>query len=116
MKRIAVIIVCALFLVSVAGSSLAVEKKDKDKKVVVKPKPSVTKKTSKAAKNDSAKAVKVKPQKKYDKFVDANKNGIDDRKEKLVPKAMVSKKAVTKKTVTKKAVTKKTPKKTSDKK
>ena len=81
MKRLIVYIICSAFLVSFAGNAAAVQKKDKKdvKKQVVQKKP--------------AKKPPVIPKsratlkgKKYDSFVDRNKNGIDDRREQLKKK------------------------------
>jgi len=83
MKRYLAYIICALFLFSLNGSLLAVEKKDKkkiEKKEQVQEK-DLTKKDPKAT-DTKQKAT----EKKYDTFVDKNNNGIDDRKENLKKK------------------------------
>lgn len=78
MKRFITYLVCSLFLVSLSGNVTAVEKKDKKpvKKQVVLKKKTPTKKGKKF----------VQRAKKYDSFIDKNKNGIDDRKENLKQK------------------------------
>ena len=85
-------------LVAFSGDVLAVSKKTKKDttktKVVKQEKPKV----KKPAPSKTAK--KVTNEKKYDNFIDKNNNGIDDRKEKLVPKA--AKQDKTKKTENKK--------------
>lgn len=89
MKRFLYILLSAVILFSFCGDAFAVNKKSKKdtskQTVVQKQKPPVKKPPAKSGK-------KVKPStkgkgKKYDNFVDKNNNGIDDRKEKLVPKA-----------------------------
>jgi hypothetical protein len=81
MKRLLYIFLSLAMLFSFCGDAFAVNKKtkkDTTKAKVVTPKKPVVKKP----------AVKVKGKdKKYDNFIDKNKNGIDDRKEKLVPKS-----------------------------
>ena len=87
MKRILYTILSLVILFSFCGNSLAVDKKtkkDTSKSKVVKQKKPAAKKPVVKTKKD------VKPPtkgKKYDNFIDKNKNGIDDRKEKLVPKS-----------------------------
>lgn len=120
LRRMLLALLCGALIISFVGSTLAVEKKGKDKASVVKKatkaKQGTSKKAVTAKKNDSAAAAvnakKAAP--KYDKFVDLNKNGIDDRKEKLVskskskPKAQAdSTKKQVKKTSSKKKETKK---------
>jgi hypothetical protein len=93
----------------VAGNSYAVEKKDKDKKVEVKKttKTKPGKAVQKPALTKPGDTSRILPKvsaagRKYDRFVDKNKNGIDDRKEKLVPKTKpATKTAVKKPTATK---------------
>lgn len=89
MKRLLYALLSLVILFSFCGDSFAVNKKSKKdaskQKVVKQQKPVVKKPLVKPAKN-------VKPPtkgkgKKYDSFIDKNNNGIDDRKEKLVPKA-----------------------------
>ncbi len=85
MKRLAVYIVCGMFVLSLSGPVSAVDKK---KKQSVKQQ-EVQKKTPDSAKPGStlkpARGTPV-PKKKYDDFIDTNKNGIDDRQEKLKQK------------------------------
>ncbi len=113
MLRIMISLLCLFCFSALGGDVQAVEKKDKDKKAVVEkakvPKPAATKQkpaqvkprdTLGVAANDSSQV------REFDRFVDKNKNGIDDRKEKLVPKS----KATEKKTE-KQAAAKKTAKK-----
>lgn len=89
MKRLLYALLSLVILFSFCGDAFAVNKKSKKdatkQKVVKQQKPAVKKPPAKTSKN-------VKPStkgkgKKYDSFVDKNNNGIDDRKEKLVPKA-----------------------------
>ncbi len=85
MKRFIVLLVSIAVLVAFSGDVLAVNKKTKKDttktKVIKQEKP-------KAKKPAAAKtAKKITKEKKYDNFIDKNNNGIDDRKEKLVPKA-----------------------------
>ena len=88
-------------LVAFCGDVIAVSKKTKKDttktKVIKQEKP-------KAKKPAAPKTVtKVTKEKKYDNFIDKNNNGIDDRKEKLVPKgAEQDKTKKTKKTEKKK--------------
>ena len=98
MKRLLYTLLSLVILFSFCGESFAVDKKTK--KDVTKQK--VVKKQIPAAKKPPAKTGKVvKPpkgkSKKYDNFIDKNNNGIDDRKEKLVPKAGKQKKKEPKK-------------------
>lgn len=117
MRRLAVIFVSGLFMLSLAGTTPAVEKKGKDKNkktaVKVKADTSAAKKGSPKTKATGSKMSKPKSPRKYDSFVDANKNGIDDRKEKLIPKSKAPKKAATSKSS--KKTDKKTDKKTEKK-
>jgi len=91
MKRLMAYLLCGLFLISVTGNVVAVEKKEKKpvKTQVVQKKKVPTKKSTKI----------VPKRKKYDSFIDKNKNGIDDRQERLKKKteAKVSKKEEKKK-------------------
>lgn len=91
MKRLITYLVCSVFLISVSGNVAAVEKKEKKpvKTQVVQKKKVLTKKGTKF----------VPKRKKYDSFIDKNKNGIDDRQERLKKKteAKVSKKEEKKK-------------------
>ena len=104
MKRILTYIVVVCFaMATVGGNALAVEKKTNKKKVTVQKKAQV-KKTSVKATAKSTKGAK----KKYDTFIDKNKNGIDDRRENLKStKTTKGKKKVAKakKTTTKKTTT-----------
>ncbi len=97
MKRLIIYLVCSAFLISLGGNVMAVEKKDKKpvkKEVVLK-----NKKSTKKIPLSTTKSKKQVPKKKYDSFIDKNKNGIDDRKENLKqkPAAKVSKKEEEKK-------------------
>ena len=91
MKRLMTYLLCSFFLISVTGNVAAVEKKEKKpaKTQVVQKKKVPTKKSTKF----------VPRRKKYDNFIDKNKNGIDDRRERLKKKAKakVSKKVEKKK-------------------
>jgi len=93
MKRLIIYLVCSAFLISLGGNVMAVEKKDKKpikKEVVLKK----NKKSTKKIPLSTTKSKKRVLKKKYDTFIDKNKNGIDDRKENLKqkPAAKVSKK------------------------
>lgn len=85
MRKLLTYIFCGLFLFSISGNALAVEKKNKDKKTTTQKKE--TQKETEVKKTDSKKTSTVTgkndSQKKYDIFVDENKNGIDDRRENL---------------------------------
>ena len=101
MRRMFRILLCGVFLFSATGNVYGVEKKSKEKKKTVKVekkkvalKKPVAKKSTKAGKS---KASQKKLSKKYNKFIDKNKNGIDDRKENLKAKKTVSKKKPKKK-------------------
>ncbi|MCK4607231.1 MAG: hypothetical protein KAU35_08055 [candidate division Zixibacteria bacterium] len=85
MRNALVAIIVISLLLSLGGNVLAVEKKGKKSpaKVTVTTEKQVPARKAPAEQN---KTVKV-DQKKYDDFIDKNNNGIDDRKEKLVPKA-----------------------------
>jgi len=100
MKRLITYLVCSVFLISVSGNVAAVEKKEKKptKTQVVKKEKALTKKgTTIVPKGE--KGIVVTKKKKYDSFIDKNKNGIDDRQERLKKKteAKVSKKEEKKK-------------------
>ena len=97
MKRLITYLVCCLFLFSLSGNLSAVEKKEKKsvkKQLVQKKKPSPKKNTLKFRKSH-----KLLKGKKYDTFIDRNKNGIDDRREslKVKPPAKTKKKTEKKK-------------------
>jgi hypothetical protein len=79
MKRFITYIVCSAFLISLSGNVAAVEKKEKKqvKKQVVQKKKAPAKKSTR---------IVPRGKRKYDTFVDRNKNGIDDRKENLKQK------------------------------
>ena len=100
MKRIFTYLLTVFLLFAFTGNLAAVEKKEKKtvKKTVVKKTDKKNKSTKSSKSTKSKKATGSK--KKYDTFVDKNKNGIDDRKEKL-------KKKTTPKKATKKKATKK---------
>ncbi len=93
MKKYLAFIVCAIFLISSSGPLWAVEKKDKKKteeKEQLKDKePAKKKVTEKEVQKKDA-------PKKYDTFIDANNNGIDDRKENLKKKTTEKKAEVEK--------------------
>ncbi|MBD3257455.1 hypothetical protein GF377_03400 [candidate division GN15 bacterium] len=82
MKRLLTILLtvvtCTAFVLGSAGNVVAVEKKDK-------PKSESSEKDKKPADSKSKKD-KKKPEKKYDDFIDKNKNGVDDRRENLKKK------------------------------
>ena len=67
----------AAFILTAAQPTMAVDKKKKTlpKKTIVK-----------STKSKNATKTKTSAQKKYDSFVDKNKNGIDDRRENLKSK------------------------------
>ena len=101
MKRFIVLLISMAVLVTFSGDVMAVSKKTKKDttktKVIKQEKPKVKKPAA------SKTAKKVTNEKKYDNFIDKNNNGIDDRKEKLVPKATTQDKTKkTKKTKKKK--------------
>ncbi len=115
-KQLPVFVLAAIFMAASALPSFAVEKKDKkqssDKKQTtqveqkkVAPKKSAVKSSSghKKSLNNRAAVHKqaIKP-KRFDKFIDKNKNGIDDRKENLREKKPVVKKDTSKKPTEKK--------------
>ncbi|MFH1373190.1 MAG: hypothetical protein ABII79_05280 [bacterium] len=87
MKKLLVYLVCGVFLVSVGPTGMAVEKKDKKtvKKQVVTKKEPVTVKSVKVPPKGEKKSATLKG-KKFDSFIDKNKNGIDDRRESLKAK------------------------------
>lgn len=110
MLRIIVSLMCVVFMLSLSGETLAVEKKDKDKKAVIKKakvtKPVVVKQKPALIKSRDTSGVFASDSsgtRKYDRFIDKNKNGIDDRKEKLVSKSKATDKKVPKKTTSKKS-------------
>lgn len=87
MKRLLYTLLSLAMLFSFCGEAFAVDKKTKKdtskSKVIKQQKPAAKKPPATKPKN-------VQPPakgKKYDNFIDKNGNGIDDRKEKLVPKA-----------------------------
>ncbi len=80
--RIVAAIVTGIFLLGAVGPDVnAVEKKEKKARAKVE-----EKKPEKKAGAEKSKEADKKSLKKYDDFIDRNGNGIDDRKEKLVPK------------------------------
>ena len=97
MKKILTYFVCSIFLISLGGNLSAVEKKDKKspKKQVVQKKKVTPKKGSLQFKSTR----KSTSRKRYDTFIDKNKNGIDDRREnlKVKPPAKTKKKEEEKK-------------------
>ncbi|MBU8934460.1 MAG: hypothetical protein KOO62_10690 [candidate division Zixibacteria bacterium] len=103
MKRILTYILVVCFAaVSVGGNSWAVKKKTNKKKVTVVKKAPVKKPIVKSVKGTKG------AKKKYDTFIDKNKNGIDDRRENLKSTKGKKKAAKAKKTTkTKKSDSKK---------
>jgi len=72
-------LVIALVVLSLGGSVVAVEKKPKSTPPTQQPKtPAPKPKDSQKVKPQA----QPTPEKKFDDFVDKNKNGVDDRKEK----------------------------------
>lgn len=86
MKRAILFLILGLFLVSAGGNAWSVEKKSKDKKPASKTEEKKKPEKKPEAKKPQAPPKKKKPKKKYDDFVDKNKNGIDDRRENLKKK------------------------------
>ena len=78
MKRIVILVAAFAVVMSMSVTAWAVEKKEK--------KAEDKKQQTEAAKNKSKTAPVADLKKKYDNFVDNNKNGIDDRSENLKPK------------------------------
>ena len=91
MKRVFTLLICTLFLLSCGGSSWAVEKKSKDEKPASKTEQKKPE-AKPADKKPAPPQAKQEPKKKYDDFVDKNKNGIDDRRENLKKKPSDTKK------------------------
>lgn len=96
MKRILTYILCVSFLAFSVGNVAAVEKKEKKNTKKIEQKKTVQKKTSNkktvSKKSASKKSSKKVTSKKYDKMIDKNNNGIDDRIEKIAKKKNASKK------------------------
>ena len=97
MKKFVVYIVCACFLLAAAPSGFSVEKKGKEKAGTQQ----VQKKSVQPAAKKAHPKYKQVPtprtgSKKYDTFVDQNRNGVDDRKEHLKKKAAPKPKAANK--------------------
>lgn len=89
MKRVFVYLLTGLFLFVFSGNVTAVTKNDTKPPVksVVKKKTKPKKKSKPEPKQSPKSSKKIVPaKKKYDDFIDKNRNGIDDRKEKLRPK------------------------------
>lgn len=81
MRRVLVIIFTLAGFLFAGQTSFAVEKVEKKKSPTTQPKPAEPKKPAPPAKPTPPK--KTEPsKKKYDDFIDKNKNGVDDRKEK----------------------------------
>ena len=78
MKRLMIYLLCSLFLVAAMSPAYAVDKKKTDKN-------KSTQVTKDKSQNDSSSS-NSQSQKKYDDFIDKNQNGVDDRRENLVPK------------------------------
>lgn len=88
MKRLMTYLLCGFFLISVTGNVAAVEKKEKKtakKQVVVKKKAVPSKSVKVVPKGKKGTVATTK--RKYDNFIDKNKNGIDDRQERLKKKS-----------------------------
>lgn len=85
MTRYLICVVCVIFALGLGSQARAVEKKEKQR--VAKVKPAEKRKPSSNKVTPDSQASTVRSPKKYDDFIDKNDNGIDDRKEKLVPKA-----------------------------
>jgi hypothetical protein len=83
MKKFITYFVCGLFLISLGGNLSAVEKQDKKSA-----KQEVVAKKQKTPQKGALQLRNTKPtvQKRYDTFIDQNKNGIDDRRENLKAK------------------------------
>lgn len=80
MRRVLVIIFTLAGFLFAGQTSFAVEKVEKKKTSTTQPKPAEPKIPVPPAKSTSSK--KAEPsKKKYDDFIDKNKNGVDDRKE-----------------------------------
>ncbi len=97
MKRILVFLIVTALVMSLSTLAGAVEKKEK--------KADEKKQPSSQAANQKKAATAEADKKKYDSFVDNNKNGIDDRSENLKPKPTPAKPAAAKKTERKPVVT-----------
>jgi hypothetical protein len=82
MRRFFTYLVLALFVLSAGGSLQAVEKKKTPKS-----KADQQENKNSPQPNDSSKLKPQQPGKKYDNFVDDNRNGIDDRRENLKKKS-----------------------------
>lgn len=97
MKRYLTYLVCSIFLICLGGNLSAVEKKDKRsvKKEIVQKKKIIPKKGALRLKAGKKRILR----KRYDTFIDRNKNGIDDRREnlKVKPPAKTKKKVEEKK-------------------
>lgn len=113
MKRLLTYVIGAAFLLALAQPAAAVEKKQSDKAKTTRVETS--KKNKPAANAKPAKTDRRVQQsssqnggKKYDSFVDRNRNGIDDRKERNRP---TKKQAPTKKVDPKMKTTEKSQKK-----
>ena len=107
MKTILNFLIAVAISFSLVVPSLAVDKKEKKekKKTSIQKKSEIKKKA--VTKNQPLKKLNVKSKKKYDSFIDRNKNGIDDRAEKGKLKKPPPKKTVKKSTKPKKSTTKK---------
>ncbi len=79
MKRILTFCIAAAFAVSLTTSAFGVDKKEKKESPKTEAKADSAGKKKEAAASDS--------QKKYDDFIDLNKNGKDDRYENRKPKS-----------------------------
>ena len=111
-KRLLTFLIAVVVSFSLAVPVLAVDKKEKnDKKKTSIEKKSESKKKAVTKKQpprkQSPKKLKAGSKKKYDNFIDRNKNGIDDRVEKKKLKKPSPKKTVKKIKKPKKSITKK---------
>jgi hypothetical protein len=99
LKRILTYLIALVFSLSLAAPSMAVEKKEKKKakKTTIQKKSDSKKKVVAKSQKKSSKKLKSGSKKKYDSFVDRNKNGIDDRAEKKKLKKKPAKKPASKK-------------------
>ncbi len=95
MKHVMTYLFCTVWLIAAALPASAVEKKGKDDKAKTEQSKKTTpqKELSKSAKDTTQKkspSSSLAPsQRKFDDFIDNNRNGIDDRRENLKRKAPV---------------------------
>ena len=80
MRRVIVIIFCLAGFLLAGQTSFAVEKVEKKQTSTTQPRPAEPKKPT--SPRPATPPKKTEPsKKKYDDFIDKNKNGVDDRKE-----------------------------------